>query len=217
MEKNYSAHWFTSTKSKELKRFYNIWCGLKARCLYEGNERYHCYWWRWITVLEKRKKFEWFREDMYESYKKHVEEFWEKETTIDRINNDLWYNVDNCRWATYKEQANNTRNNVKYKWKSIAQWAEVVWVKECTIRYRLDYWISWEDALRVWRSPRRWIHPKSRPVAQIKDWKVIKEFHCMNEASRELWVSQSHLWHIVHWKRKSWKWYEFIFLDLENK
>lgn len=32
--------------------------------------------------------------------------------TLDRKNNDKGYNKHNCRWATWKVQQNNRRNNV---------------------------------------------------------------------------------------------------------
>ena len=92
-------------------RIYKIWVGMKDRCFNPKNTNYGK---RGITVCERWLKFENFRDDTYESYQKHVEEFGENQTSIDRINNDGNYEPSNCRWATLSEQSNNTRRQVKF-------------------------------------------------------------------------------------------------------
>jgi len=72
--------------------------------------------------------FEEFRDDMYESYLEHIEKFGERNTTIDRINSKGNYHKENCRWATMKEQARNTKKNHflthNGKTQTISAWAE---------------------------------------------------------------------------------------------
>jgi hypothetical protein len=46
---------------------------------------------------------------MYESYLNHVEQYWEKETTIDRIDVNYHYCKENCKRSTRKEQRQNQR------------------------------------------------------------------------------------------------------------
>ena len=97
-------------------RFYHIWSSMYGRCYrpYIG-EAYHRYGEKGIDVCPKWQKFQGFIDDMYKSYQKHCEKYGEKQTTIDRLDNNKGYWPNNVKWSTYKEQANNTTMNRKNK------------------------------------------------------------------------------------------------------
>ena len=93
-----SAERFT-THGRCKHEIYGRWRGFMARCYNEQDTGYHNYGGRGIVVCDRWHNIDNFIEDMYPSYKKGL--------SLDRIDVNRDYSLDNCRWATDFEQNKN--------------------------------------------------------------------------------------------------------------
>lgn len=113
---------------------YDCWRAIKRRCYNENRTDYRFYGGRGIKLCERWMIFQNFHNDMFPT--------WKPGLTIDRIDNELGYSPDNCRWATRKEQSNNRRSNrlvtFNGETKNCAQWAEQLGLSKFGVIYRLN-------------------------------------------------------------------------------
>jgi hypothetical protein len=120
-----------STASPE----YQTWRGMKERCDNPENSHYLLYGGRGIGYCERWAKFENFLSDMGRR---------PKGRTLDRVDNNLGYSPDNCRWATADEQSRNTSRNVNITWngetKCLKDWATTLGITGIALAYRLRNW-----------------------------------------------------------------------------
>jgi hypothetical protein len=85
-------------------KIFKLWSGMFSRCYNTKHLAYKYYGKRGILICKRWHKFVNFYADMGDR---------PNGKTLDRINNDKGYSPSNCKWSTYKEQANNRSNSVK--------------------------------------------------------------------------------------------------------
>lgn len=90
----------------------SVYRSMKNRCCNKNDSAYHYYGGRGISVCDRwlepdSKGFDNFIKDMYPT--------WRKGLTIDRVDVNGNYELNNCRWVDRKTQMNNTRKQLSYK------------------------------------------------------------------------------------------------------
>lgn len=132
------------THGESTSREYRAWINMKTRCESPGTPYFKFYGGRGISVCDRWSSFENFKLDMgSRPSDRH---------SIDRIDVNGNYEPGNCRWATDKTQARNTRKQrlvtVDGRQMSLAEAVEGAGLIYSTVLHRLMRGMNIEDALR---------------------------------------------------------------------
>lgn len=86
-------------------RLYKEWASMKKRCTPNSRDR-RAYYERGIKVCDEWKL------NFMSFYDWAIQNGYNDNLSIDRIDNNLGYTPDNCRWVPITEQQSNKRNNI---------------------------------------------------------------------------------------------------------
>lgn len=126
-------------------RLYRTWIGIKTRCYNKNEYSYKDYGGRGIIVCD-----EWVN-DFQAFHDWAIENGYDDNLTIDRIDVNGNYEPINCRWADKNTQMNNTTRShyLEYNGEThtIAEWSKIKGLKYSTFFYRIKRGWSIEKAL----------------------------------------------------------------------
>lgn len=164
-------------KDERIKRLRRIYSGMVYRCYSSKSDNYRNYGGRGIKIcdewLNDREKFiEWALSHGYRN-----------DLTIDRIDVDRNYEPNNCRWATYKEQANNRRDSIEWNLKrpyiangkgyTKVEAAHLLGISQYSLDKKIEEMGSFEDIVKdYWKSGKRLYYKHTKAEEREFDAKI---------------------------------------------
>lgn len=137
---------------------YNVWVGMVQRCHNSKSKDYERYGGRGIFVCDEWRVFENFLRDMGER---------PQGKSLDRVDNNKGYSLENCRWADAQAQQRNKRNSRLLTHNGItmtlADWAEHTGINPITLGARIKN--GWDEVSAI-TTPvhQRYSHQKNKKM-----------------------------------------------------
>lgn len=132
---------------KTKTRLYSIWSKMKDRCTRKNNPAYKWYGGRGIVICK-----DWIN-DFMSFYNWAMENGYNDNLSIDRIDVNGNYEPSNCRWILLEEQALNTRATkfltYKGETKTVSEWCEITGIKKTTMLNRIRLGFTAEECIEI--------------------------------------------------------------------
>ena len=113
----------THTHNMSHTPLYRVWNGMKQRCNNPNTPSYKNYGGRGITVCD-----EW--NNSFDAFYEWASKGYAENLTLERIDNEIGYCPENCRWIPKSEQAKNRRSVLKLQHNgethSLAEWSKLL-------------------------------------------------------------------------------------------
>lgn len=126
-------------------KIYYTYNNIKQRCYCLKDKYYKDYGERGITVCQ-----DWLN-DFMNFYNWSMNNGYNDNLTIDRIDNNKGYSSDNCRWVDNITQANNKRNNhyITYnnETHTMAEWSRILDIKYNKFKHKIRKGLSIKDII----------------------------------------------------------------------
>ena len=183
---------------------YNSWQSMLNRCENENKDNYDMYGGRGISICDEWHKFDSFYKDMGSKPS--------PEYSLERIDNNGNYCLENCRWTTTKEQARNRRSNRYLTFNGetlcVAEWEDRMGFVRGCIHDRLERGWSTEQAITIKPGSKKINHNSHSKLTKenVREIRDLRESSgiTMRELSEKFGVCQSAIHNIVH--RITWAW-----------
>lgn len=168
-------------------RLYNIWRLMISRCYNIKNRSYYRYGGRGIKICD-----EWLN-NFINFYNWALNNGYNESLSIDRIDNNGNYLPQNCRWATAKEQANNTRNckgrrflTLNGETKSVRDWSKDLNINYSTLSCRINR-LGWDDEKALTYKKEDFIMKDKLEIEEVKfDEKLYEKNLKENDFSKKM-------------------------------
>ena len=134
----------THKRTYKNQRLKHLFYGVVRRCYNPKSKDYKLYGAKGITVCN-----EWMS-DINNFCEWSLNNGYNENLTLDRIDYTKGYSPENCRWATWKQQQNNRCNNVRYEFNgkllTVSEISDIVGINYSTLRSRLKNGMSPQEA-----------------------------------------------------------------------